>query len=151
MRAIWFTGFALGVLALSSCSMEPYERPGSEPAPAAGMARFYFYRELAPYGSLEWTAISLNHQRVGDSAPGTVFYRDVSPGTYEIEVRSERLYPNQFKTVAVGPGSKVFAKIQEQPSWGKSAWGWQGTTFVVSIIDPVVATQEISRLRLSPG
>ena len=80
-----------------------------------------------------------------------MFYRDVSPGTYEIEVRSERLYRNQFKTGAVAPGSKVFGKIQEQPSWGKSAWGWRGTTFVVSIIDAAVATQEISRLRLSPG
>jgi hypothetical protein len=49
-----------------------------------------------------------------------VFYRDVAPGTYEVEVRSEELYPNQFKTVRLAPGSITFAKIQ-QPSWGKSA------------------------------
>jgi hypothetical protein len=34
---------------------------------------------------------------MGSSAPGTVFHRDVAPGTYEVEARSDELYPNQFR------------------------------------------------------
>jgi hypothetical protein len=87
---------------------------------------------------------------MGSSAPGTVFYRDVAPGTYEVEVRSDELYPNQFKTVRIAPGSITFVKIQEQPLWGQSGPD-QGATFVVTIIDPAIGSAEISRLRLVPG
>jgi hypothetical protein len=66
-------------------------------------------------------------------------------------VRSDHLYPDQFKTMRLAPGSITFVKIQEQPFWGQSAWQWQGTTFVVTIIDPSIGTVEINRLRLVPG
>ncbi len=150
MRPRWLAVLALGVLALVSCSTERLGRPGSEPPPATGTARLYFYREFTPYGSPVWTAVSLNGRRVGDSAPGTVFYRDVPPGTYEIEVRSEKLYPNQFKTIAVQPGSTTFVKIQEQPHWGQGR-SWQGTTFVVLIVDPALGARETAALWLTSG
>ena len=81
---------------------------------------------------------------------GMVFYRDVAPGTYEVEVRSEELYPNQFKTVRLAPGSVTFVKIQ-QSTWGQSAFDQPGATFIVTIIDPAIGTAEISRLRLVKG
>ncbi len=151
MRGRWLAVFALSVLALAACGTENYARPGSEPPPAAGMARLYFFRDLAPYDKPIWTAVSLNRRRVGDSAPGTVFYRDVPPGTYEIEVRSDELYPDQFKTVTVRAGSVVYAKIQLLPHWGATGWGNGGTTFIVSIADPATARREIAALALTPG
>jgi hypothetical protein len=108
-------------------------------------ARVYVYRDLNPYDTTEWTAVSLNGKKIGNNAPGTVFYRDVLPGTYEIEVRSDQLYPNQFKTVTLAPGSTVFAKIQEVRHWGTN-FGTGGATFVVTIADPAVGYNEIGPL-----
>ncbi len=141
--------FPSSFLLLVACSADEHVRPALEPPPA-GKARFYFYRSLTPYGSTLWTAVSLNNRRVGYVAPGMVFYRDAEPGTYEIEVQSDKLYPNQFKTVSVGPASTTFVNIQELPFWGQSAWNWQGTTFVVTIVDPAIGSREISKLRPGP-
>jgi hypothetical protein len=151
MRVRWLAALALTVLALASCSIERGVRPGSEPAVAAGMARLYVYRDLAPYASTLWTSVSLDGRRIGDSAPGTVFYRDVPPGTYEVEVRSDKLYPNQFKTVALRPGSVTYVKIQEQEHWSETSWNRTGTTFIVQIVAPARGAQEIAGLPLTPG
>jgi hypothetical protein len=143
---------ALCALSLLSCAMPQCAPSGSEPPLAVGMARFYFFRAPTIYDSQLWTAVSLNHRKVGDSAPGTAFYRDVPPGRYELEVRSDKLYPDQFKTVEVGPGSTTYVRIQNLPHWSQSAaWGWQGTTFVVVIVDPALAAREITSLCLTPG
>lgn len=141
---------AVGLLSLLACSAAPLE-PVVVTPPPAGKARLYIYRDATFYGSQLWTAVSLDRVRVGDSAPGTVFYRDVAPGTYEVEVGSDHLYPDQFKTARLAPGSITFVKIEELPFWGQSARQWQGTTFVVAIISPAIGTAEISRLRLVSG
>jgi hypothetical protein len=145
-----FAVLALSAPSLLSCATPQCAHSGSEPTIAAGMARFYFFRAPTTYDSQLWTAVSLNHRKVGDSAPGTVFYRDVPPGRYEVEVRSDKLYPDQFKTVEVGPGSTTYVQIQNLPPWSQGAW-WQGTTFVVVIVDPALAAREIPSLCLTPG
>ena len=150
MRADLLLVAASGLLSLVACGSEPTEPVTPVPA-SPDKARLYVYRAAAVYGSQEWTAVSLNHLKIGDAAPGTVIYRDVAPGTYEIEVRSERLYPDQFKTERLAPGSIMFVKIEEQRSWGQSGFGKVGTTFVVVIVDPSLATTEMRRLRLVPG
>jgi hypothetical protein len=151
MRIRWLLALVLGALALAACGTAHYARPGSEPPPAAGTARLYFYRDLS-YRSMVWTTVSLNHRRVGDSAPGTVFYRDVPPGRYEIEVRSDQLYPDQFKTVVLKAGDIAYVKVQEVLQWGQTAWGPKGgTTFVVTVIDPALAKREIATLGLTGG
>jgi hypothetical protein len=150
MRAGLFLVIAVGLLSLLACSVAPLEPVVASP-PAADKARLYIYRDATIYGPQLWTAVSLSGQVTGSSAPGTVFYRDVAPGTYEVEVRSDELYPNQFKTVRLAPGSITFVKIQDEPNWGQSGPDQQGATFVVTILDPAIGTVEISRLRLVPG
>ena len=151
MKVYTLLALSLIAIGLGGCAPAGPEGPSAAAAPlSADRARVYVYRDLNPYDTPVWTAVSLNGEKVGDSAPGTVFYRDVMPGTYEIEVRSDMLYPNQFKTVALAPGSTVFAKIQEARSWGKS-FQWQGNTFVVTIVDPAVGRGEIGALRLVAG
>jgi hypothetical protein len=150
IRAGLFLIVAAGLLSLLACSTTPLEPVVVSPPPA-DKARLYIYRDATIYGSQVWAAVSLDHTRLGDSAPGVAFYRDVAPGTYEIEVRSDELYPNQFKTVRLAPGSVTFVKIQDASDWGKTDSGPMGTTFVVSIIDPAIGTVETSRLRLIPG
>jgi len=141
---------AVGLASLSACSTAPSESVVISPPPS-DKARLYVYRDATIYGSQVWTEVSLDRAPLGSSVPGTVFYRDVAPGTYEVEVRSDNLYPDQFKTVTLAPGSVSFVKIEEQPSWGKSAFGFKGTTFVVVIIAPAIGKAETGVLRLVPG
>lgn len=143
----WFVAAAL--VALAACAEGPH--PGTEPPVAPNQARLYIYRDSAPNGSQLWSLVSLDHQPLGSVGSGSVFYRDVTPGTYEIEVRSDKLYPDQFKTVRVTPGSRTFVKIEEAASWGQSAWQWNGTTFVVAIVNPAIGAMQIANLRLIAG
>jgi hypothetical protein len=97
------------------------------------------------------TSVSLNRQPVGSLGPGYVFFRDVAPGTYAVEARSERLYPGQVKTVVVKPGSTVFVKVVNIPWWGQSPRQWTGETYVATIVDPAIGRIQIGNLRLTPG
>lgn len=146
MKAHLLLALSVIAIGLAACAS-----PGPKGLSAAAVpvppdkARVYVYRDLNPYDTTEFTAVSLNGEKIGNNAPGTVFYRDVRPGTYEIEVRSDQLYPNQFKTVTLAPGSTVFAKIQEVRHWGTN-FGAGGATFVVTIVDPATGDREIGPL-----
>jgi hypothetical protein len=139
----------LGLVA--GCDTVPQSLGGTAPPLPHRLARIYVYREPTIYDSTLWTGVTFNDIKVGDCAPGTVFYRDVPPGSYKIEPRSEQLYPGQAKTVFVEPGTSTFAKIQNQPFWGQSPRNTHGTTFTVAIIDPAIGLVEIGRLRLTGG
>jgi hypothetical protein len=146
MKAYLFLALSVVAIGIAGCASSGPKGVSAAAVPlAADRARVYVYRDLNPYDTTEWTAVSLNGEKIGNNAPGTVFYRDVRPGTYEIEVRSDQLYPNQFKTVALAPGSTVFAKIQEVRHWGES-FGGGGETFVVTIVDPATGYREIGAL-----
>lgn len=146
----WF--LALCVLALAGCMGGPGGPAGPELPLPADQARLYIYRApLIPGGSPVWTTVSLDHRPLGVTAPGTVFYRDVPPGTYEVEVRSDYLYPDQFKTVRLAPGSRTYVEIQQAWFWGASPWGMQGATFTVRIVDPVQGARQIADLLPTRG
>jgi Protein of unknown function (DUF2846) len=153
MRRRRFLGaLAPGLAAiLLGCDSAPQDPLAGVAGAPVGTGRLYVYRENNFYDALVWTAISLNGVAVGSAAPGSVFYRDVAPGTYRIEARSDQLYPDQAKTVVVEPGATVFVRIAVAASYGKSRLQWQGNTFVVQIVDPAVARIQMSRLELTRG
>lgn len=138
-------------LLLAGCGVGP--RPQLTLASVApGYARVVIYRTgNSPYDGLAWTRITLNGVAVGDSAPGTVFYRDVPPGTYKIEATSQRLYPYQAKTVALAAGSTTFVRVDLNPYWGQDGVLWRSTTFIVAIVDPAIGQYEIGPLKLITG
>lgn len=136
------------LLALAACAGP---RPGPEPPLSPDMARLYIYRQSNPNGSLVWTTVSLDHRPIGSSGPGTVFYRDVPPGLYQIEVGSDQPYPDQFKTVRLTAGSRTFAEIQQAPYWGETTYLTQGSTFVIRLVDPAFGAQQVARLEPSSG
>jgi hypothetical protein len=125
--------------------------PGAETALAPDMARLYVYRELDANGSLVWTEVMLDHRKIGDCGPGTVFYRDLPPGVYEIEVRSDQIYPGQFRTVRLTAGSRTFAEIQQAAYWGDPSYESQGATFAVRIVEPSFGARQIEHLSLTSG
>ena len=131
------------------------------PGPAApNLARIYVYREFGNYQYLAWTAVWFNADRVGDSAPGTYFYRDVPPGTYTISLRSERPYPDQFQTVTVRPGSTTYVRVAAVEEYALNVppvhmhhMHFDGiqvqapNTFVDTVMDPMTALPVITKLQ----
>lgn len=147
---VFFAFLVLGAV-LTGCVIGPRPQlvlPGVAPT----QARLVFYRTAnSPYDGLIWTEVALNGIPVGDSGPGTVFYRDVPPGTYFITARSGQPYPNQFKTVVLEPGTTMFVRVETKPYWGQTGLQWRQDTFVVSIIDPAIGEYETGPLMLTPG
>src|SRR5262249_21804414 len=135
----------------TGCDTAPQRPAAVFPPQAPGKARFYFYREMSPYMGLAWTEVSLNDVAMGSVAPGAVIFQDGAPGLYEVEVRSHRLYANEFKMVAVEAGTSTYVRVDSQPFWGQSGVAWWGNTFVVAIVDPVIARQQMEGLRQSDG
>jgi hypothetical protein len=144
--------------------------PGSAPPPMAamlpgpaapGMARIYIYREDANPLHPEWTAVWLDHAKVGDSAPGTFFYRDVPPGTHLLSVSSDLPYVDEKKTVALPPNGTLFVKVYAVEGFGMRMNGGFSAgrhgggspsvaipnVFGERIVDPRIAQPEISRLQ----
>src|SRR5208282_4738647 len=120
-RSVLFLALALAAGSLSSCAAGPGPYPDLQlftaveanlPPPAPGLARIYFYRALSYYDTPEGTIVYINNQAVGYSRIGTVFYRDVNPGSYFISVLSRGAYPNQFKTIQVKPGQSWYVRIE---------------------------------------
>jgi hypothetical protein len=146
MMSRWFLLFWLPI-ALIGCGAGSQSKLALPPVPAT-KARLVFYREGNPYDGLVWTRVSLNGERIGASAPATVFYRDVAPGVYQIGVDSEKLYPDQVRTVAVDAGSTTFIKVVGLPFWGAQ---WWGNTFTVAVIAPAIGQNEIGPLQLTSG
>jgi hypothetical protein len=146
------------VLLLAACVPPPQEGPllsGPLPPQPAGTARLIFYRALTYYDTMAMTTVSLNGAPVGVSQVGSVFYRDVTPGQYDISVFSPRPYPNQFKSVVVGPGNVFYVRIDtlpKPPCPTRVAAGDCGDdTFIVTVVDPASGFQQVQGLRLLAG
>ena len=141
---------AVVLLALASCAGDTPtfdQVAGRLPPPPANSARIFVYRDFAPYQSLEWVRVSFNGATIGAVGPGKVILRDVAPGTYTIEARSEGLWPEQAKTVTVRPGDIVYAKITSFKSLSPTADEPEETvTYVVVLMDPETARREIGPL-----
>ena len=125
------------LLATLSCAQPPAAAPylGSPPAP--GMARIWFYREMAPYATQATPYVRLNGAIVGVSRPGGSFYRDVPPGHYHISVDSYGVDFGQTRDVDLPPGAQIFARVVSNDNWieggggGRGGGGYHRDTFYV--------------------
>lgn len=147
------------VLLLAACMTSPQEGPplaGPLPPQPPGTARLIFYRTLEYYDTMAMTTVYLNGKAVGISEVGSVFYRDVEPGQYDISVFSYGSYPNQFKSVVVGPGNVFYSRIDTLPKVPCPSGRFIGglcppDTFIVTVVDPVTGYQQVQGLRLLIG
>jgi uncharacterized protein DUF2846 len=135
--------------ALGACAAPPtFEQIAPTLPPLApNMARIFVYRDYETYEGLAWVPVFLNGIEVGAVGPGYVMMRDVPPGTYDIAVASQGLYPNQDKVVLAAPGQTFYAKIETvrglDPTANRPV---PLTTFVVVLVDPEIARREIAHL-----
>jgi Protein of unknown function (DUF2846) len=144
--------------------------PDAAPPPMASLAgpvnpslaRVYFYRETGNYLDPVWTPVWLNGAKVGSSAPGSYFYRDVPPGTYTVTVGSDVPYTHQSATVMLARDSTSFVRIYRVEGYGvtnavsavavgrhgaAAATGAAPSVFGDAQVDPRTARREIARLR----
>jgi len=132
----------------------------AQPAPPPpDQARICFYRLPAGSGTPIWTAVYLNGRHVGDSGPGSYFWRDVPPGRYEVTLRSQGKYPGQFQAATARAGETVYVRIASIDYFdfaggglnlggGNIAPGGVSSTptFADQIMDPVQARREMAGL-----
>ncbi len=102
-------GFALLLIATTSCAAtSPAGAYLATPIPP-GMARIWFYRDLNPNDIMAQAYIRLNGAAAGVSEPGGAFYRDVPPGQYHIHVDSYVDDRHNDGDVALAPGTEAYA------------------------------------------
>jgi hypothetical protein len=122
--------------------------------PPPGVARIWFYRDFEPSISMNLAELSLNGAHSGYVQPdGSVFYRDVVPGRYQITVASDGLDVNQPGSVELAPGEEAFVKILASSSWesGGDTHAYKRDTFYVSVVSPQVARAQVERRPLTGG
>src|ERR1700719_2147438 len=132
--------------ALAGCASAA--RPLALPAAPPDQTRLVVYCDSDPVTDPEWTTVSLDRTPLGGIGAGNVFYCDAAPGTHEIAVRSEQLYPDQAKTLSLGPGTTTFIQVQVVIGWGKSE-AKPTRPFTLAIVDPATAERAIAPLALS--
>lgn len=125
---------------------------GPLPPPAPGMARLIFFRNVDYQGSSASPVISLNGSPTGRTENGSMFYRDVAPGTYAVTALPSLPFANQFPTVNVKAGDLKYIQIGALTNMGDLAPERAfEDTFIVSVVDPQWGAYEISSLRRIHG
>lgn len=146
-----FLAMAAAVLAGCAGARGPLypEMASTIPPLAADRARIYFYRDYEPYESLSQANLYVNGALAGVSVSGGFSYRDVTPGRYAIAVWTQKDFPNASKTVGLGAGDTIYAKVGSFRGWedGGGDSNFARDTFVVMIIDPEQAQRELATMR----
>ena len=119
LRWVLPAGAVLLLFATSGYAQRP-------PTPTTGMARIWFYRDMAPYSSLATPFVRLNGVVAGVSQPGGASYRDVPPGHYHISVDSYGVDFGQTKDVDLAPGAEIYAKVVSNDHWIEGGGGGRG-------------------------
>jgi hypothetical protein len=81
------------------------------------MARVWFLRQFQPGENLSTPMIYANGAPLTSSQPGTIFYRDLAPGTYTFAVESCGTDVNQEHTLQLPPGGHAELEIQSLQSF----------------------------------
>lgn len=122
------------------------------PPPAPGTARLIFFRNVDYQGDSAMPMISLNGSPTGKTENGTMFYRDVAPGTYRVTALPSLPFQNQFPTIAVQAGDLKYIQIGTLPNMADlSPERSFEDTFIVSVVDPHWGAYESSSLRRIHG
>jgi hypothetical protein len=119
-RLLALIGF--GLLGIVGCAVQPTgNNPlSSVPPVPPGMARVWILRQTnIAYENFSAAdpAVFINNVDLGHIVRGTVFYHDVSPGTYRFRVQPYGTPTHLVDTVQLGPGVTAFLQVQAIPNW----------------------------------
>ena len=106
------------LLAAASCAPPPTTASVAIPPIPPQQGRVWFYREVDTADQNTTTPyVRLNGGIAGVPEQGGAFYRDVSPGRYQITVDSEGMSPSPSRDVALVAGEQIYARIGLGGSW----------------------------------
>src|SRR6516165_6560033 len=131
------------LIAVSCAQLPPTSAVVIPPIPAGG-ARLWFYRDGGPRETQERPYLRLNGQIAGISEPNGVFYRNVTPGHYEVTVDSYlSTYVNQFAGLDLSAGEEAYVKVLSQAHWlGGEVGGVDVENFYTQVIPAEAARAE---------
>lgn len=120
--------------------------------PPPGVARVWFLRQYQPAENLSTPWIYANGAPLATSQPGTIFYRDLAPGTYTFAVDTCGHDTNQVATVQLVPGSQVEFEVQSLQSFTPPDCPPHAGTFYVRPVAPHFLQLYLPQLAyLGPG
>ena len=106
------------LLAAASCAPPPTTASVAIPPIPPQQGRVWFYREVDTADQNTTTPyVRLNGGIAGVPEQGGAFYRDVSPGRYQITVDSEGMSPSPSRDAALVAGEQIYARIGLGGSW----------------------------------
>ena len=106
------------------------------PIPPANLARVWFVRQYQPGENLSTPMIYVDGVPLAPSLPGTIFYRDVAPGTHTFTVETCGIDVNQSQTLQLLPGSQAELEIQSLQSFTPPDCPRSAGTFYVRQLAP---------------
>lgn len=112
MMIVFVMFFTTGIISCETVGPRYNTARGAIAPLSEEQGRIVFYRpaNFLWYGYRDQPDIFLNHQKVGVSRPGTIFYVDVEPGKQHVTIPAS-LYTGQVSVdVQVSRGDKVYVK-----------------------------------------
>lgn len=138
----------LVALALAGCASAPARQADLSTPITPGDARVVVYRTDGPYETLAWIPIIANGNEIGAAGPESVFYRDVPPGSYQIDTSARTTWPGEERAARLAAGETLYIRLavaREANPENYSA-GSTGTVAVPEVVSPNVARAEIGQL-----
>ncbi len=123
---------------------------GAAPSLAGGPAHVFIYRNFRTGGPLNDPVVYIDGQPTGVPAMGSVFERDVPPGTHVFTTDPKRPELAEISSVLTPPGSAVYLAVDD--NWvDDDTQGSRTPVFSIAPIDPVIALPQVQRLPLERG
>jgi hypothetical protein len=142
-------------LALGGCGAEPQTLAQQQAADAVppippDRARIFVFRNYRPDRPPVTPTVYIDGQAAGQSKLGSVFERDVAPGSHIISTDLRHPEFAEVTQVTLAPGSTAYLAIDD--NWIENdTQGRQTPIFSIAAIDPRIAAPQASRLPLISG
>jgi hypothetical protein len=142
--------WATGLLLIVAAGTQPRVTAAAAPQIPTGAARIWFYQGYEPPGrAAQVTSIPTvvaNGTYVGQAPPGTVFYRDVPPGHYDITIPG---FNGRSAHFDVGAGQQAFVKLVFRTTGGHDAPNAQGLSAL--LVPEQIAQAELATVTPEAG
>jgi hypothetical protein len=149
-RRRWLQWASALVLIAVGCAL-PWAAVNAAPQTPSGKARIWFYRGYEPptgganYSPASIPTIAANGSYIGTAPSGSVLYRDLPPGRYDITIPNPGGFQHQSANFDLLPGQQAFVKIVLTRGNNSKPWQyWSG--FGAFLVPEQIAQAEIPNL-----
>lgn len=137
-----FTKFAavLLIFSLLGCAVgDPFDASKDKiPTLKPNMARIFVYRSFNPLALLRPLVFKLNGKNIADTYASTIFYHDVKPGKYLLNMGTRE----DEVTFNIAQGSSIYVRYSVVSDTISKA------NYIVELIKPKIAESELGNVRL---